>query len=83
MKKHDKLIHTVASKYIIGENVNIEIKGNKNQLQKLSELLDISKQLYEGLADKHTSLEKIMSLVEHKKKLSDDFYHLSGIKWKL
>ncbi len=61
MKKHDKLIHTVASKYILGESVNIEIKGNKPQLQKLSELLDVSKQLYECLSDKKTSLQEIMN----------------------
>ncbi len=83
MKKHDKLIHTVASKYIIGENVNIEIKGNKQQLHKLSELLDISKHLFSSLQEKNTSLEDIMTLIEQKKQLADDFYQLSGIKWKL
>jgi hypothetical protein len=83
MKKHDKLIHTVASKYILGESVNIEIKGNKPQLQKLSELLDVSKQLYECLSDKKTPLQEIMNLIEKKKKISDDFYNLAGIKWKL
>ncbi len=82
MKKHDHLIHNVASKYILGENINIEIKGNKNQLEKLNELLDISKKLYHSLQDK-TSLEKIMTIIEQKKQLSDEFYILTGIKWKL
>jgi len=83
MKKHDLLIHNVASKYILGEAVNIEIKGNKKQLQKLSELLDISKSLYTSLNDKNISLSKIMTIVENKKRLADEFYQLSGIKWKL
>lgn len=83
MKKHDLLIHNVASKYILGEAVNIEIKGNQQQLQKLSELLDISKNLYTSLNDKNISLTKIMTIVENKKKLADEFYQLSGIKWKL
>lgn len=83
MKKHDLLIHNVASKYILGEAVNIEIQGNKKQLQKLSELLDISKSLYTSLNDKNISLSKIMTIVENKKRLADEFYQLSGIKWKL
>jgi len=83
MKKKDKLIHNIASKYILGENINIEINGNKRELEQLSELLDVSKQLYHSLQDNNTSLEDIMSLVEHKKNLSDTFYQTSGIKWKL
>jgi hypothetical protein len=83
MKKHDLLIHNVASKYILGEAVNIEIQGNKQELQKLSELLDVSKNLYSSLNNQKTSLSEIMSLVENKKKLADEFFQLSGIKWKL
>jgi hypothetical protein len=83
MKKHDLLIHNIASKYILGESVNIEIKGNQKQLQKLSELLDTSKSLFESLSNKNFPLEKVMELVEHKKRLADEFYQLSGIKWKL
>jgi len=83
MKKHDLLIHKIASQYILGETINIEITGNQKQLQKLSELLDSSKSLYESLSHQNISLEKIMQLVEHKKQLSDEFYQLSGIKWKL
>jgi hypothetical protein len=83
MKKHDLLIHNIASKYILGENVNIEITGNQKQLQKLSELLDTSKSLFDSLSNKNFPLEKIMKLVEHKKKLADEFYQISGIKWKL
>ncbi len=83
MKKKDKLIHNIASKYILGENINIEINGNKQELEQLSELLDVSKQLYHSLHDHNSSLTDIMSLVEHKKSLSDSFYQLSGIKWKL
>lgn len=83
MKKYDLLIHKIASQYILGEAINIEITGNQKQLQKLSELLDSSKFLYESLSYQNTSLEKIMQLIEHKKQLSDEFYQLSGIKWKL
>jgi hypothetical protein len=83
MKKHDLLIHNIASKFILGENINVEIKGNKQQLQKLSELLDISKSLYSALNDHSTPLSNIMTLVENKKQLSDEFFQISGIKWKL
>jgi len=83
MKKNDLFIHNIASKYILGENINIEIKGNKQQLQTLNELLDISKLLYNSLQNKNIPLSKIMNLVEQKKKLSDQFTKLTNIQWKL
>ena len=66
MKKHDLLIHNIASKFILGENINVEIKGNKQQLHTLNELLDISKSLYTALGDQATPLSNIMSLIENK-----------------
>lgn len=83
MKKNDLLIHNIASKYILGENVNIEIKGKKQQLECLNQLLDISKQLYESLQKDKQQLSEIMSIVERKNQLSDQFYQLTQIKWKL
>ena len=83
MKKRDLIIHNVASKYILGENINFEIKGNRQELEKLSELLDASKHLYTSLHDNKIPLSKIMTLIENKKRLADEFYTLSGIKWKL
>ena len=35
------------------------------------------------LNDNNTPLDKIMSIVENKKKIADEFYKLSGIQWKL
>jgi hypothetical protein len=81
--KHDLLIHTVASKYILGENIDIQIKGKKEQLICLNELLDASKKLYQSLNDTTTPLQQIMSLVEHKKTIADKFKKISGITWKL
>jgi hypothetical protein len=81
--KQDLLIHKAASKYILGENINIDIKGKKEQLVCLNQLLDVSKNLYESLNDNTTSLKEIMSIVENKKQLSDRFEKITGIKWKL
>lgn len=83
MKKNDLVIHNIASKFILGENINIEIKGKRNQLECLNKLLDVSKNLYESLQKDNQSLNHIMSLIEEKKQLSDTFYEISGIKWKL
>jgi len=83
MKKNDLLIHNIASKYILGENINIEIKGKKQQLECLNQLLDVSKQLYESLQKDKQQLSEIMSIVERKNQLSDQFYQLTQIKWKL
>lgn len=83
MKKQDNLIHNAASKYILGESINIEINGKKEQLSCLNNLIDVSKKLYESLNDKSTQLNEIMKIIEEKNKLADEFYNISGIKWKL
>ena len=83
MKNQEKNIHKVAAYYILGENINVEIKGNEKQLYCLQNLLESSKNLYIELNNKQANLDKVLKLVENKNQLSDEFYNLTGINWKL
>jgi hypothetical protein len=82
MKKNDLKIHNIAAKYILGESIETSIKGDKEQLKCLSNLLESSKKLYDSL-NENKNLEEILNLIEEKKTLSDRFFILTGIKWKL
>jgi len=83
MKKHESKIHKIAARYILGENVNTSIKGNKEQLKSLENLLESSKNLYVKLNENSTSLDEILKLIEEKNIYADKFYSLTGIKWNL
>jgi hypothetical protein len=82
MKKNDLKIHNIAAKYILGENIETSIKGDKEQLKCLSGLLESSKKLYSSL-DENKNLDEILKIIEEKKVLADKFFVLTGIKWKL
>ena len=83
MKNQDKKIHEMAAHFIVGNNINTSIKGNKDQLHCLQNLLEASKNLYVELNGSSNNLDKVMTLVENKKRLSDEFLQLTGIDWKL
>jgi len=83
MKKHEDTIHKAAAKYILGENINTSIKGNKEQLLSLEKLLESSKKLYMKLNENSASLDEILKLIEQKNIHADRFYSLTGIKWNL
>ncbi len=83
MKNQEEKIHKVAAHYILGENINTAVKGDKKQLQCLQNLLEVSKNLYNELNSNTASLDKVLNLVENKNQLSEQFYTLTGINWKL
>jgi len=78
----ENMLHHVAAKYILGEDVNVSINANDAQIDCLYELLNISKQLKETL-DEQKDFDKIKILVKQKKQLSNKFKSLTGIKWRL
>ena len=63
MKKNDLKIHNIAAKYILGENIETSIKGDKEQLKCLSGLLESSKKLYSSL-DENKNLDEILKIIE-------------------
>lgn len=80
--KKEKMLHCIAAKYIIGEDITATINANDAQIDCLHELLTISKSLKEAL-DEQKDFDKIKVLVKQKKKLSNKFESLTGIKWRL
>lgn len=75
-------LHNIAAKYIISEDVDIELYGNHAELSCLKELLNISKELKESL-DKDASFECILDVIKRKKEKTKKFESLTGITWRL
>ena len=82
ISKKDFLLHNIAAKYIVGEDVDIELKGSYAELSCLKELLDISKKLM-TLLKEDSSLDDIIKTIENKKTITNKFQNLTGIVWRL
>lgn len=82
MNKKEYYLHNIAAKFIMGENINLEISGKNAEIESLHDLLVVSKQLKESL-DTEESIEKISSLLEQKKILTKRFEELTNITWRL
>lgn len=82
MNNKELMLHKIAAKYIINEDIDIELNGSYAELLCLKELLDVSKQLKESLED-NSSLEKILNILEIKKSKTNKFESLTGITWRL
>ena len=76
------MLHQIAAKYIIGEDIDVSINANDAQIDCLYELLNVSKQLKESL-DEQKDFDKIKVLVKQKNKLANKFQSLTGITWRL
>ena len=82
VNKKEFFLHNIAAKYIIGENVEVELNGSYAELICLKELLDVSKELKNSL-DENVSLDNIINLLEKKKDITSKFESLTGITWSL
>ena len=82
MKNKKNFLHQVAANYIIGNDMNVEIKGESAQLKAFQELLETSKKLREALHNEN-NLDIILSITEEKKKQTKKFQNLTGITWEL
>ncbi len=82
MNQKEKLLHNVAAKYIMNEDVNIELNGNYAEMKCLQQLLEISRQLKVSL-DNDEPLNKVIALLREKKNITKKFENLSGITWRL
>jgi hypothetical protein len=78
----DFKVHNIAARYILGENIETSIKGDKEQLKCLSKLLESSKKIYDKLNEEKVDLNEILERIEEKKEIADHFFSLTGIKWK-
>jgi len=82
MNKKELLLHNIAAKYILGENVDIELEGKTAEIDALVSLLEVSKDLRKALI-KEEKLEKISFLLEKKKQLTKNFEEISNVTWRL
>lgn len=78
----EKQLHHIAAKYIIGEDINVSIKGNDLELKSLQNLLEISRSLKNAL-DESSDFETIANLIEQKRLATRRFEDISGIIWRL
>lgn len=81
--KREKLIHNIASKYISGKEIDVELEGNTHEIKCLLSLLESSKKLYTMLNDDYSSLEEINEVLQEKKQITKKFESLTGIIWRL
>lgn len=83
IKLKDIVFHNIAARYIINENIDINIKEDKTILENYIKLLEVSKKIYETLKSKNYTPEQLNELINKKNTLSNDFKLLTNITWKL
>lgn len=82
MTQKEKLLHNIAAKYIMSEDIDIELSGRPAEMECLVSLLESSKRLKIQL-DEGASLDAINKTLQEKKELTRKFENLSGITWRL
>lgn len=82
-KEKDNFIHHITSKFMIGENLSYKIKGSKEQLSVLKEMMDVSKELYQKIHDDSSNLNEIVYLAEVKSDKAKRFKKEFGFDWRL
>jgi hypothetical protein len=83
INKREKFIHNIAAKYISGKSLDIELSGNKHEIECFASLLEVSKKLYDILNDNKSSLTEANDLLRQKKEATKHFESLTGITWRL
>lgn len=82
MTQKEKLLHNIAARYIMSEDVDIELSGRPAEMDCLVSLLEVSKRLKIQLDD-NASFSAINKTLKEKKDLTQKFENLSGITWRL
>ena len=82
MTNKEKLLHSIAAKFIVSEDIDIELSGNQAEMDCLVSLLEVSKRLKIQL-DEGASMKMIYKTLNEKKQLTEKFENLSGITWRL
>jgi len=82
MTDKEKLLHSIAAKFIVSEEIDVELSGNHAEMDCLVSLLETSKRLKIQL-DENASMKAIYKTLKQKKQLTKKFENLSGITWRL
>jgi hypothetical protein len=84
-QSRDKQTHLMSSiaRHILGESVNLKIKGKSSKVKAIREVICASRELFEELNRSGSSLEKIFELVEKKNSKAHAFTKATGLRWVL
>lgn len=82
MNDKEYYLHNIAAKFILGENIDVELEGKPAEIDTLYNLLTTSRKLREALI-KEESISVISKLLEDKKILTKKFEELSNVTWRL
>jgi len=82
MTQKEIFLHHIAAKYIMNEEVDIELSGQPAEMNCLVDLLEVSKRLKIQL-DEGATIKVINKTLTEKKELTKKFENLSGINWRL
>lgn len=78
--KNSKKLHNIAANYIVGNITNLS-ESIDPKISIYVNLVKTCKLLKESLENQ--DIENITKLLEEKQKLSNDFYNLTCIRWRL
>lgn len=78
----EQYLHEIAAQYILGKDVDVDIKGSELQLECFKQLLESSRNL-RVLLEEGDNLTQINLTLNEKKNLTKRFQDLTGITWKL
>ena len=81
MKKQQLLIESIN--YITGHSPSLKIKGEMKDLKVFKDVLNASRNLYEGLHNEKATLQEIEKLVTIKNTAAKRFQEATGKSWPL
>lgn len=81
-KMKEQYLHEIAANFIVGNSIDIDIKGSEIQLECFEQLLKTSRRL-KVLLDEGKNFNEIKLVLNEKKNLTRRFQNLTGITWKL
>jgi hypothetical protein len=83
LKDNQSQLMDSIARHIMGESVNLRIKGSPDKIKVTREAICASKDLYKELNQTGPSLEKIFELVERKNIKAQAFTQITGLHWSL
>mgnify|MGYP001318031665 CR=1 FL=1 len=76
-----KYFFSDCAKYVIGEDLDFKINGDKGVATATANVLSSSKKLYEALCSEETELDEIKNILIEKKLASKKFLDQTGLAW--
>lgn len=70
-----------CAQYVIGENLDFKINGDKRIAIATANVLSSSKKLYEALSSETSTLEEVKIILLEKKIASKRFFNATGLVW--